>query len=348
MMSVDESKKNEEEKERKDEERKDGEEEKEREEGEEEVVIEKDEKCGKCHRLCKDGHLAINCDGCKQWMHLHCSQIPLQVFNFYHENELSKSGFYWICISCRTKSDGVVKVGDASGDHHSPKSTANAAASNPLNTGVTSPTSPDAVISGLAKSLPGISPGVSNFKDASQMPSERLSAATKIPPLCSHYKRGRCRHGISGKKLVYGKECSFLHPRKCIKYCRYGNDKHKGCRGGCNFFHPILCRNSVWHKKCYEENCTFQHLSGTDHGRGSSFPQFSRSPDPKSVWSRQQPENMRRLQRQPNRPHMYAQPGQVHGWNEQGDNAPVSVNYESSPPIQKYSQDTKIEENSSY
>ena len=79
MMSVDESKKNEEEKERKDEERKDGEEEKEREEGEEEVVIEKDEKCGKCHRLCKDGHLAINCDGCKQWMHLHCSQIPLQL-----------------------------------------------------------------------------------------------------------------------------------------------------------------------------------------------------------------------------------------------------------------------------
>ena len=63
--------------------------------------------------------------------------------------------------------------------------------------------------------------------------------------------------------MINGKECVYLHPRKCIQYCRYGNDRQQGCNGPCEFFHPNLCTNSVRFKQCFKPNCTYAHLLGT-------------------------------------------------------------------------------------
>ena len=113
-------------------------------------------------------------------------------------------------------------------------------------------------------------------KDLSQN-SEPLPDPKRAPPICSYYRKGRCRHGISGRKLVFGKECKFLHPKKCIKYCRYGNDLYQGCQGSCGLFHPMLCFNSIQYKMCNNRECTFQHLTGTELHRSShsQYPLYS-------------------------------------------------------------------------
>lgn len=93
--------------------------------------------------------------------------------------------------------------------------------------------------------------------------------------ICYNYRKGKCRHGQSGNKLVYGQKCNFLHPQKCLKYCRFGHDKRQGCNGPCDLLHPILCRNSVKYNKCLNENCTFAHLSGTErYERQQILPQM--------------------------------------------------------------------------
>ena len=81
--------------------------------------------------------------------------------------------------------------------------------------------------------------------------------------ICRYYKKGTCLHGKTGKWIVNGHACRFLHPEKCLKYCRYGNDKINGCEGSCGLYHPILCRNSIQFKQCFQENCIFTHLAGT-------------------------------------------------------------------------------------
>ena len=94
-------------------------------------------------------------------------------------------------------------------------------------------------------------------------PNVPTPASSRPRQVCPHYKRGKCRHGASGKLLIDGKECPFIHPRKCLKYCRYGSDITNGCVGPCEYFHPYLCKNSVNSKECLIQNCTFAHLAGT-------------------------------------------------------------------------------------
>ena len=95
--------------------------------------------------------------------------------------------------------------------------------------------------------------------------------------ICYRYKQGRCPHGKSGNKIVLGKTCNYLHPQKCLKHCRFGQDKDQGCNGPCELFHPILCRNSLRYKTCYKQNCTFAHLSGTERYEKQTFPAIQNS-----------------------------------------------------------------------
>lgn len=88
--------------------------------------------------------------------------------------------------------------------------------------------------------------------------------------ICPHYKQSKCRHGPSGKYLVDGRTCSYSHPRKCLRYCRYGQDSVDGCVGPCNYYHPDLCNNSVRYRECLLLNCTQTHLVGTRR-HNSSF-----------------------------------------------------------------------------
>ena len=83
-------------------------------------------------------------------------------------------------------------------------------------------------------------------------------------PICENYRHGTCVHGLSGKKIVAGNSCLFKHPKKCVKYCQFGNNPNLGCTNTeCRFLHPILCRNSTRQNYCDKENCTYVHLKGT-------------------------------------------------------------------------------------
>jgi hypothetical protein len=152
-------------------------------------------------------------------------------------------------------------------------------------------------------------------------------AAETIQPLCKHYKRGRCRHGVTGKTMVNGSACKFLHPKKCLKYCRYGNDEHKGCQGSCAFFHPFLCRNSIRFKKCYDRECTFTHLAGTERER-TQFSQYVPNTGPRFS------SNLAKAVR--------SQPGFGGPYMDQRDF--THNNNQNFPPLPQKSQEVKIEE----
>ena len=99
----------------------------------------------------------------------------------------------------------------------------------------------------------------------------RQSSSISLPRnVCPHYKRGKCRHGASGKYLIDGKECPFYHPQKCLKFCRYGTENIRGCTGSCDLLHPFLCKDSLNFKECIRPNCTYAHLAGTRRHSSSS------------------------------------------------------------------------------
>ena len=81
----------------------------------------------------------------------------------------------------------------------------------------------------------------------------------------SSLKKAQCPHGLTGKKLIDGASCTQAHPKRCIRYCRFGLSKRGGCTRGaeCRYYHPVLCRNALVNKRCTRENCTFTHLKGT-------------------------------------------------------------------------------------
>ena len=43
--------------------------------------------------------------------------------------------------------------------------------------------------------------------------NKRNIQSTQSQFICSFYKKGRCRHSISGKKIYNGSQCKYLHPR---------------------------------------------------------------------------------------------------------------------------------------
>ena len=83
--------------------------------------------------------------------------------------------------------------------------------------------------------------------------------------VCLLYSKNQCPHGATGKIKIDGKICSDPHPRKCLKFCRYGNKKGRGCQKArsCPMYHPILCKFSVRHGECRNRECTFTHLRHT-------------------------------------------------------------------------------------
>ena len=84
-------------------------------------------------------------------------------------------------------------------------------------------------------------------------------------PTCEHYKRGNCPHGRRGLDEVDGEQCRNLHPKKCFRWIKAGNHRVHGCNNGpkCEYYHPILCRNSLRYRKCLNPDCSFTHLRFT-------------------------------------------------------------------------------------
>ena len=112
-----------------------------------------------------------------------------------------------------------------------------------------------------------------NQADSNEIDTNTNPNDNKAPAIiCSYYRKGKCRYGATGKKLIDGQECKFLHPRKCLKFCRNGsNTERGGCAGPCTLLHPILCKSSQLNRTCFSNLCTLAHLSGTRRSRDVEF-----------------------------------------------------------------------------
>ena len=99
--------------------------------------------------------------------------------------------------------------------------------------------------------------------------------------VCELFKKTRCPHGISGDRIVKGAVCSYRHPRLCKPYCRFGATASPGCSLGddCEDYHPLLCKEAIQSKKCYNRSCRFTHIVGTQR----------RDPEQTSEQTREQP-----------------------------------------------------------
>ena len=101
----------------------------------------------------------------------------------------------------------------------------------------------------------------SSSADEKSKKTKQSPRVKKKKTLCPMLVDGNCPHGAAGK------ECEFLHLKKCFKYADFGTrDMHKGgCRFGneCWYYHPTLCRNSVELKTCLNDNCQYAHLKFT-------------------------------------------------------------------------------------
>ena len=110
-------------------------------------------------------------------------------------------------------------------------------------------------------------------------------------PICYHFKKARCHHGMSGKQSYNGiPKCPFRHPMICQRLLRNGDRGKGGCKGkeaGCNDYHQVkMCFNSMNTKKCtHLNNCpNGYHIKGTvvvkDHDHPRSKSRESQDPHP--------------------------------------------------------------------
>ena len=89
-------------------------------------------------------------------------------------------------------------------------------------------------------------------RDQAQLPDTQ-------PNICSFYRKGTCRYGISGRG------CSKAHPKPCRKLLQHGTKAPHGCTLGrnCDKFHPRLCASSLRKGVCFKQGCRQWHIAGT-------------------------------------------------------------------------------------
>ena len=87
--------------------------------------------------------------------------------------------------------------------------------------------------------------------------------------VCSHFRKGRCFFGMSGKVPYNGSpSCPYKHPKVCQRLLRHGDKARAGCRGrsaGCQEFHPRMCFSSINTRMCsnMKECRNGYHMKGT-------------------------------------------------------------------------------------
>ena len=74
-------------------------------------------------------------------------------------------------------------------------------------------------------------------------------------PLCRHFSKGNCRHGLLGKTQRDDVEsCPFMHPKVCMKWINNGTNTtgSKGCldKTNCPDYHPLICKFSLLSRTC--------------------------------------------------------------------------------------------------
>ena len=103
--------------------------------------------------------------------------------------------------------------------------------------------------------------------------------STKKTKTCSHFLRGRCKFGMSGRRPSKGvekeagvnDECPYEHPRVCSKLLNHGDNKHSkfGCDGiSCKKAHPTMCTSSMYSRQCWKLCDKGWHVKGTKFENG--------------------------------------------------------------------------------
>ena len=85
------------------------------------------------------------------------------------------------------------------------------------------------------------------------------NAVKATPKVCDRYRNNICEFGIKGK------ECKFLHPKRCTKLMKHGTKAGRGCNLGkqCPDFHPKMCSTSIAKLQCFDNKCKLCHVKGT-------------------------------------------------------------------------------------
>ena len=198
-----------------------------------------------CNKFGDDAPSLV-CFLCLQGSH-NCEAIQnkLQGYPSFAANK--PTGFVWVCRGCRLKNN----LADTK-----PKKAVKFQ---------TSSDQPSSQVPAESDEEPAHDQEEENEEDR---PSPRRNADAEedtTQRICPLYKKNQCPHGASGKHKVDGRTCPNPHPRKCLKFCRYGNKRDRGCQKGrsCSLYHPILCKFSVRNGECRKRECTFTHLRHT-------------------------------------------------------------------------------------
>lgn len=104
----------------------------------------------------------------------------------------------------------------------------------------------------------------SSQQDKQETVKTQSSTMTKQPnkmkDICSFYRKGTCRYGLSGKG------CPREHPKPCKRLLSHGTKAPYGCtlgRDKCDSFHPKMCPTSIKRGECFKEDCKLKHVAGT-------------------------------------------------------------------------------------
>ena len=96
--------------------------------------------------------------------------------------------------------------------------------------------------------------------------ANKSAAKDKSKTICPHMMKGRCYHGLTGKKKhLETNTCPFLHPRVCQRVLENGLWGPRGCkeRSREGHFHPRMCRASMGQHGCPTKDCKLgYHVKG--------------------------------------------------------------------------------------
>ena len=230
------------------------------------------EECG----ICNESYVVkiadpclLSCSVCGHEAHHKCYQPLLQAANNEEIALIKKSlgapGFHFLCHSCEedhipdtevnnvkegntnstkgdkldTGNDGTIKeILQVSDNKNTIPSTSHSKVVKPP-----APISVQVVVKDK-KADPHIQPEEKSSTKPKEKDEEDKTDQEGKPPttqICRHYKNNQCRFGISGK------DCPFLHPKRCKKLMDHGTRAGKGCNLGskCEAFHPKMCPMSI-------------------------------------------------------------------------------------------------------
>lgn len=164
------------------------------------------------------------------------------------------SGFVWLCDKCLDVVDPIgaprkQRARYDSGNSHS--------AGNQTSDADLSKLAAQALLSSTHNSAQAVQ-DLGSSSNSQDLPHDPGATPRK---LCNNFLNWKCPHGMSGKKLVDGKSCQFLHPRVCNQFRVSGSTGKSGCKKGkeCSYFHPAICKTVLSSGSCSTKDCAQFH-----------------------------------------------------------------------------------------